>query len=147
MHHPSALSRYPLSLSYFEPGQVAWDLMKAGVEKGLELIRLLSLVLPFSLFAVFIASDLYKIVWCGWMHHMLNKRCLSAPQRVPVNQERHCNVHLTCAGISCSLFLSWARKCHFRCEQSTLWAQQNVVAGVGAGGLFNALSLNTCKWW
>lgn len=140
MHHPRALSRY---LSYFESRQVARELIKAVVEKGLEIIRLLCLVFPFPFFAVFIVSDLYKTVWCSWIHHMLNNRGLSAPQAVPVNQERCCNVHPTCVGISCSLFHNWVRKCHFRHEQNRLWAWQNLLGGVGAGGLFYALSLNT----
>lgn len=117
------VSRHPLSRSCFEPGQIAWDLSKVVVGKGVELIRLLCPVLSFSLFAVFIVSDLYKIVWCGWVHHMLNNRCLSAAQAVPINQERHCSAHPTCAGISCSWFFTWARKCHSRCEHSTSWWQ------------------------
>lgn len=147
MHHPSALSRYPLSLSYFEAGQVSLELIKAVVEKCLEQMRLLCLELPLLLSAVFIVSDLYKIVWCGWIHHMLNNRCLSSALTVPINQERHCNVHPACVGISCSLFDTWVRKCHFRCEQSRLWAQQNLLAGVAEGGLFCALSPKTHKCW
>lgn len=92
MHHPNALSRYPLSLFYVEPGQVVWELIKAVVEV-LKLIRLLCRVLPLPLSAELIVSDLYKAVWCGWMHHKLNNRCLSAAQAVPINQELPCNVH------------------------------------------------------